>query len=128
MLRKNKFDLARYLEDSFWMLAILAQCVFERLRAAREQATKDTILFADDPIAKTILANKDGRAGGASGRIFDKLHDYMFRSCSLIVWKSPRRFMKSVRRRARADQSPTCLGAPRPSLFSAGIDELERPA
>lgn len=46
------------------MLAILAQCVFERLRAAREQATKNTIPFADDPVAKTILANKDRRARG----------------------------------------------------------------
>jgi len=65
------------------MLAILAQCVFERLRAAREQATKNTILFADDPIAKTILANKDGRARGASGRKFDKLHDHMSMSLQL---------------------------------------------
>jgi len=59
------------------MLAILTKCVFERLRTAREQATKHTILFADDPIAKTILANKDGRAYGASGRGFDKRHDHM---------------------------------------------------
>lgn len=69
-------DLARYLEDSFWMLAILTECVFERLRAAREQTSENTILLADDPVSKTILANKDGRPGGASGRIFDKLHDH----------------------------------------------------
>ncbi|UPK20625.1 hypothetical protein [Bradyrhizobium sp. 131] len=71
----NEFDLASYLEDSFWMLAILAECVFQRLRAARKQATKDTILFADDPVSKPILANKDGRPSGASGRILDELHD-----------------------------------------------------
>ncbi|MCA1379134.1 hypothetical protein [Bradyrhizobium sp. IC4061] len=59
------------------MLAILTERVFERLRAAREQATKITILFADDPVAKTILANKDGRARAASGGKFDKLHDHM---------------------------------------------------
>lgn len=57
------------------MLAILAECVFQRLRAARKQATKDTILFADDPVSKTILANKDSRPSGASGRILDELHD-----------------------------------------------------
>lgn len=71
---KNEFDLASYLEYSFWMLAILAECVFQRLRAARKQATKDTILFADDPVSKTILANKDG-PNGASGTILDELHD-----------------------------------------------------
>lgn len=69
-------DLARYFEDSFWMLAILTECVFERLRAAREQTSENTILLADDPVSKTIFANKDGRPGGDSGRIFDKLHDH----------------------------------------------------
>lgn len=70
-----EFDLARYLEDSFWMLAILAECVFERLLPAREQAAKNAVLFADDPVSETILANKDPRSGVASGRIFNKLHN-----------------------------------------------------
>lgn len=58
------------------MLAILRECVFERMRAAREQTSENTILLADDPVSKTVFANKDGRPGGASGRIFDKLHDH----------------------------------------------------
>lgn len=78
----NEFDLASYLEDSFWMFAILAERVFQRLRAARKQATKDTILFADDPVSKTILANKDGRPSGASGTILDELHDRNLRTIS----------------------------------------------
>ncbi|MGY3361728.1 hypothetical protein ACVWZK_008391 [Bradyrhizobium sp. GM0.4] len=69
-----EFDFARYLENSFWMLAILPECILERLLPAREQATENTVLFADDPVSKTILANKDDRPGGA--KIFDKLHDY----------------------------------------------------
>ncbi len=97
------------------MLAILTECVFERLRAAREQTTKNTILFAEDPVAKTILANKDGRARGASGRIFDKLHDHM--SMSLQLHRLEITALKSVRCRAQADRSPTCFGAARPSRF-----------
>ncbi|MCK1486721.1 hypothetical protein IVB25_29540 [Bradyrhizobium sp. 193] len=58
------------------MLAILAECVFERLLTAREQAAKNAVLFEDDPVSKTVLANKDRRSGGASGRIFDKLHNH----------------------------------------------------
>lgn len=57
------------------MLAILAECVSERLLPAREQATKNAVLFADDPVPETILANKDPRSGAASGRIFNERHN-----------------------------------------------------
>jgi hypothetical protein len=108
------------------MLAILAQCVFERLRAAREQATKITILFADDPVAKMILANKDGRAPRASGRKFDKLHDHMSMSLRLHRLEITAPFHEIGSPQSPSEPIAHVFGATRPSPFSAGIDELER--
>lgn len=54
-----EFYFVRQLNDAFWTVAILVQRVFQRLRAVHEQAAKNPVLFASDPITSTIPANKD---------------------------------------------------------------------
>ncbi|WP_167523767.1 hypothetical protein [Bradyrhizobium sacchari] len=70
-----ELDFARQLDDGLRMMAIRAQCVFERMGTVHEDAAKNAILFADNPVAATISANKDARRCGAARRRFDKLHD-----------------------------------------------------
>ncbi|WP_349253227.1 hypothetical protein [Bradyrhizobium sp. CB3481] len=62
------FDLARHFDDSVRMKAILDQRVFERLSAVNKYAAKNAILFAGNPVAATIPAEKDGRRCGATRR------------------------------------------------------------
>ncbi|MDA9431469.1 hypothetical protein XH88_06645 [Bradyrhizobium sp. CCBAU 51627] len=102
------------------MLAILTECIFERLRAAREQATKMTILFADDPVAKTILANKDGRALAASGRKFGELHDHMPMSLGLRRLEITAPFHEIRSLQSTSGPIDYVFWCPRPSPFSAG--------
>ena len=54
-----ELDFARDFDDGFGMMAVLEQRVFERLRAADEQAAKQAVLFLGDPVATVIPADED---------------------------------------------------------------------
>lgn len=66
----------RQLDDGFRMMAILAQCVFERLGAVHEEPAKCAVLFASNPVATTSPANKDGRRCEAARWRLVELHDH----------------------------------------------------
>lgn len=76
----------RQLDDGFRMMAILAQCVFERLGAVHEEPPKCAVLFASNPVATTSPANKDGRRCEAARWRLVELHDH---HPSKLEWYAP---------------------------------------
>ena len=70
-----ELDDARQLNDRFGVVAVLKQRVFDGLCAVDEEAAKQAVLFARDPVAAAVSADKDhGGCGGATRGRFDELH------------------------------------------------------
>src|ERR1700758_5168182 len=70
-----QLHFARQLDDGFGMAAVLEQRVFDGFGAVDEQAAKQAVLLAGNPVAVPVSADKDHIGRGRVTRWrFDKLH------------------------------------------------------
>ena len=91
-----ELDFARQLDDCFGVMTVLEKRVFDGLRAVDEQAAIETVLFLGDPVAATVLADKDDGGCRAARWRFDELHVKYPSVGEVRVPPKPRTFRRCV--------------------------------
>ncbi|WP_407121429.1 hypothetical protein [Bradyrhizobium sp. STM 3561] len=63
---KIELNCTRYLDDAFWMAAVLEASISQSFRAADKEAAKGAPSFAGDPVTGPISANENNPWDGVT--------------------------------------------------------------